>query len=73
MIPDVRSVLSFKANNQTYLAVANYNETAKSGYNIFEIRFVQSPVPQLIPSIPEIISRLLAKMTIELEQVRIIN
>ena len=36
-IPDVRSVKAFSSNGETYLAVANYNQSG--GHNIFKLNF----------------------------------
>ena len=70
MVTDVRSVMPFQVDNETYLAVANYNPAYNRGYNIFKITFEERPVPKLDPTVPEIIATLLDKMAKELSQVR---
>lgn len=72
-IPDVRSVSAFKINNETYLAVANYNLSARSGYNVFKVSFHKSQMPKLDPTIPEIVIKLIADMKRELERVRFLG
>ena len=61
--------MSFKLNNHTYLAVANYDMKYRNGTNIFRVDFEESPVPAIDPSIPEIITALLMKMKTELREV----
>ena len=69
LVTDIRSVMSFKRNNHTYLAVAHYDMKYRNGTNIFRVDFEESPVPAIDPSIPEIITALLMKMKTELEEV----
>ncbi|XP_047129042.1 uncharacterized protein LOC100199482 isoform X1 [Hydra vulgaris] len=69
-IPNVRSVMPFKMMNDTYLAVANYEKSARSGYNIFKLQFNRTSVQSLEPTIPEIISKLLEKMEKNMEEVK---
>ncbi|XP_065649576.1 uncharacterized protein LOC100199482 isoform X2 [Hydra vulgaris] len=69
-IPNVRSVMPFKMMNNTYLAVANYEKSARSGYNIFKLQFNRTSVQSLEPTIPEIISKLLEKMEKNMEEVK---
>ena len=70
LVTDVRSVMSFKRTNHTYLPVANYDMKYRNGTNIFRFDFEKSLVPTIDPSIPEIITALLMKMKTELEEIK---
>ena len=70
LVTDVRSVMSFKRTNHTYLPVANYDMKYRNGTNIFRVDFEKSPVPTIDLSIPEIITALLMKMKTELEEIK---
>ena len=59
----------FKAANETYLAVANYDLESRSGVNLFKIEFVRNETESTAQTIPDMIKSLLVRMKNELNMV----
>ena len=69
-IPDVRAVEAFHDGNDTYLAVANFKQSMRTGYNIFKVKFALIPTEKSPPSLVQALSIPLNVIQKKLEELR---